>query len=159
MITKFTFANIPGFDDVIIEYINHGQKKYDSLYKFINHLADCYISSNHSEDSILFLKNIDSKHFDETFVERLMFYICLNISSTLDTYVYNTDLTNENTEFKQWCDKWQTVYNKHKPISKFNKKYMIPYTNQFLDRLWNPHTEIGRNFMIKHMNKLPWMPK
>ena len=88
-----------------------------------------------------------------------MFYLCLNISSTLDTYIYNTDLSTDNTLFKQWCDEWQKVYNKHTTLAKFRTKYLIPYREQFLERLWNPHTKIGHKFMIKHINKLPWEPK
>lgn len=149
--------DIPGFTDVITEYINHGKNKYNSLYEYIKHIVDCYINALQSPYSLKFLKNIDSRHFDTTHVDRLMFYITTNLYNisynSIEDAIYIP-----NTGFKNWCDRWQEIYNKHTPIAKFKKKYMVPYRDHFLERLWNPHTKIGQVFMIKHINKLSWEP-
>ena len=63
----------------------------------------------------------------------------------------------ENTEFKSWCDRWQVIYDNNTKLRlKAIKNIILPYKKKFIDRLMNPHTDIGKEYMKKKMEELPW---
>ena len=158
----FMIHQFPEVQIVIKEYC---VKTRDySLYEFIKGLIKTFNSNNSTiyDDAFAFLKSIDSISFDEFYLERLMFNIQvafytspINMTS-LDWINEMNNIYKPCTQFKHWCDNWQVIYTKHSKMNIFIKKYLKPVQIQFLERLLSPYTKIGRNYIIKKMNSIPW---
>ena len=61
------------------------------------------------------------------------------------------DLDNKpiNQSFKEWCDRWYVIY------SSYTQCYPV-CQNRFIDRLYDPHTELGYSFGEKKRDELSW---
>lgn len=163
----FKYSYLPGFSNVITEYTINGHKKYKTLYSYIKHIIECYMSHTHpsqyTEDYLEFYRNIEKTSFDTSFTERLLFYISTTFY-TITEQIGAIDYLGPNQQpvysvdesFKKWCTKWQVVYDKHKPQAKALNNFIIPFQKKFLKKIWNPHTTLGLNYAIYNMNKLPW---
>ena len=158
----FMIHHYPEVQIVIKKYCD--KTRDYSLYEFITGIIKTFNSNNSNiyEDTFAFLKYIDSMSFDEFYLERLMFNIQIAyynspiIMTSLDWIDEMNNIYKPCSQFKQWCNNWQIIYNKHSLLNTFIKKYLIPVQITFLERLLSPHTKIGRNYIIKEMNSLPW---
>lgn len=157
----FSFSSFPEIK-VVINYFIENYEKFQnsysdiSLYKFITYILknnnDEFI---YNQDDIKFLRYLDSITFYEYYPEE---YIN-KLSVFYYNFVYNeSDRTKslENKSFREWCEKWQSIYGKNTRKQKSIRNVIMPFQKEFLERLWNPHSEIGKSFAVKHINKLDW---
>jgi hypothetical protein len=138
---------------IIDDYIIHCRK--GSLYAYI----DEYISflESRPEEKI---KNKKYRHISGRIEKALNGNDCLilfNINIDLIFYYYNfaENLVSLNPNLVSFCQKWDCIFEKQQ-IRKIIQ-VVVPAQKRFKERLYNPHTEIGFNFMETKMNELPWV--
>lgn len=137
---------------IIDDFTIHCRK--GSLYTYI----DDYISFLESRPEEI-IKNKKYRHISGRIEQALRDRDCLdvfNIDLDLIFYYYNfsNNMVSINPELVTFCKKWDSIYEKHQ-IKKI-LKVIIPAQQQFKDRLYSPHTKIGRYFIEKKRDELPW---
>lgn len=155
----FKYGDMPDLIIIVNEYIK-SRPKY-SLYTYVKKLVEGYdnpiIGEHGFEDGkeiLELIKIIDNSGFDMWFLDRFMF--------NLQLCYYNIEMGSEEINytpqdsFKVWCDRFDYILKKNSKKEKSIKNVIIPFQKSFLERVWNPHTEIGRFYCEKKMNELPW---
>ena len=127
--------------DYISDYINfkelnplplHTSKNIESRYIYIRLKEKC-----------------DKTKFDFDYLNGYLDLMYYEFIFDIDNIMY------QSMEFKNWCKTWQKIYNKFR--NRRASKAIEPYQIKFLKKLYNPHTVIGKKFMIKKINELPWI--
>lgn len=126
----------------------------DSLYSYINR----YIDLLEARPEQIKLRR-EYFEISERISKRLKGGYCmviLNIEIDLLFYTYNLEenMISINNELKDYCNKWDIFFNRHK--EKKLLKVILPVQKRFLERLFNPHTIIGYKYGVKKMEELPW---
>ena len=155
--TNFRYSNIPNF----IILLDHFTKlNIDcSLHSFIKEFIDYANSVKYMEYYELSICNKDMRGLIESI------YYSTNIHAYLyhiELSMYELDLENiisreEKKEFKNWCDNFDKIIKKNSKREKAIQKIIVPFQKKFLERLFNPNEEIGKQFAIKKMNEIPWV--
>ena len=93
------------------------------------------------------LKQIEPKN------ELFLIILNTNLEFNYHNYILNTEVPNMkiNTHFQIFCNKWEDIYKKTK--TRLLKKFFSVQFS-FKKKLYNPHTKLGYNFMIKKIDEL-----
>lgn len=153
--TEFSYNSIDNFNYVIDYYIRTNKDINTTLYDFITNIIEDYRlnETNLNIKTLHFLEYLDSLEYDIWFVDTFMFNLLLNYYSLLD----GIDNYNPNKSFREWCDKWYRLYKNHHITTRAINNIIKPFQNRFLENLFNPHTELGHNYIIKQASKIiPW---
>ena len=156
--SKFSVNNFPEIKIFINEYIDgyYTQNLRYTFYNYITNLIRTYSDNDNYSDSHSFnlLYKLDSSVFDCFYVERVMFNLQLcyySIKNNNNNIEYIP-----NTYFKEWCDTWQKIFDNNTFRQKSIRKVIMPFQVKFLERLWDPKTDIGKAFVTKKMEELDW---
>jgi hypothetical protein len=151
----FKYGDITYFR-YIIEYYMNSAEIDDSLYNFIRNIITDYNEPNFlNRNTVKFLKYLDTKKLDIWFVDNFMFHLMLNYYSFKNKGIglYKKVI---NKGFKKWCDRWYELYRRNTVISRVTRNIIQPCQERFLNKLYNPHTELGYKFGEKQRDELPW---
>jgi len=151
----FKYNDMTKFGILIEYYIKFSTEINDSLYNFIRNIILENEDPGTCDNNITsFLKYLDTIQFDIWFVDNYLFHLMINFYS----FKKGIDLDNKpiNQSFKEWCDRWYELYSRNTVMSRVTRNVIQPCQNRFIDRLFNPHTELGYSFGEKKRDELPW---
>ena len=163
--SEFKYSDIADFNIVVNEYIKTIPDY--SLYTYIKKLVEGYdeppsmgmalaIDGGFDCDKEILdlITKIDNYAFDVWFLDRFMFNLQLSY--------YNVNMIGleinftQNTGFKEWCDRFDTIFTRNSKKEKSIRNVIVPFQKTFLERLWNPHTKIGRFYGEMKRDELEW---
>lgn len=160
--TTFKYSYIPNFNILIDEYIKTrlGYNLYTYIKKFIeycNTIEQKWVfNKEHCGEAIYNLVSIiiNSNRTDLWFLDK---YI-----ASLEMCLYDFELDNgtlnytPNPCFMEWCDRFDTILTRNSKKEKSIRNVIVPFQKSFLERVWNPHTKIGRCYGEMKRDELEW---
>lgn len=154
----FYYKNWPGLRYFIDDYIKYGRMM--GLYNYITrYLFLLEISFDEERKEYVELYN-DFLEMQNRFKNlKKSGYLFLELLNTNLDFHYNRYMLRTevptmeiNKSFEDFCNKWELIY--LNSITKKLVRVITPKQNNFLEKLYDPRTKIGRQFMIKHMEPL-----